>query len=151
MAGRVVLSQTRRQAETEAISPSGWVIVPPTASLEKSRSKVSAGNPPRGMVVELVPVPMPVLVMNPLKLSGVPVVMTLPLGSTRLPWPWRRPLGTWCASRACRTDPGRLTPSPGTGWKGPPFTKTRAVKGHEFGLDLSPEDKAALIAFLKTL
>jgi len=38
-----------------------------------------------------------------------------------------------------------------TGWKGPPFTKTRAVKGHEFGLDLSPEDKAALIAFLKTL
>lgn len=28
---------------------------------------------------------------------------------------------------------------------------TRAVKGHEFGLGLSPEDKKALIAFLKTL
>jgi mono/diheme cytochrome c family protein len=29
--------------------------------------------------------------------------------------------------------------------------KTRAVKGHEFGLDLSADDKRALIAFLKTL
>jgi RoxA-like, cytochrome c-like len=29
--------------------------------------------------------------------------------------------------------------------------KTRAVKGHEFGLDLSPGDKKSLIAFLKTL
>ncbi|HEX5733796.1 MAG TPA: hypothetical protein VF131_13250 [Blastocatellia bacterium] len=29
--------------------------------------------------------------------------------------------------------------------------KTRAVKGHEFGLNLSGEDKKALIAFLKTL
>jgi hypothetical protein len=29
--------------------------------------------------------------------------------------------------------------------------KTRAVKGHPFGLKLSPEDKRALIAFLKTL
>ena len=29
--------------------------------------------------------------------------------------------------------------------------KTRAVKGHSFGLNLSPEDKRALIAFLKTL
>jgi hypothetical protein len=29
--------------------------------------------------------------------------------------------------------------------------KTRAVKGHEFGLKLSPEDKTALIAFLRTL
>jgi len=29
--------------------------------------------------------------------------------------------------------------------------KTRAVKGHEFGMDLSFEDKKALIAFLKTL
>ena len=38
-----------------------------------------------------------------------------------------------------------------TGWKGPPGTKTRAVPGHEFGLDLSEEDKEALIAFLKTL
>ncbi|MDX1982522.1 MAG: di-heme oxidoredictase family protein [Bryobacteraceae bacterium] len=29
--------------------------------------------------------------------------------------------------------------------------KPRAVKGHEYGLDLSPEDKRALIAFLRTL
>ncbi|MEP7364606.1 MAG: hypothetical protein ABI972_15225 [Acidobacteriota bacterium] len=36
-----------------------------------------------------------------------------------------------------------------TGWLGP--NETRAVKGHEFGLKLKPEDKAALIAFLKTL
>jgi hypothetical protein len=48
-------------------------------------------------------------------------------------------------------DPKRLrddyVPS---GWKGP-GVKTRAVKGHEFGLDLSAADKRALIAFLKTL
>ena len=36
------------------------------------------------------------------------------------------------------------------GWKGPGVTH-RAVPGHEFGLDLSVEDKSALIAFLKTL
>jgi hypothetical protein len=30
-------------------------------------------------------------------------------------------------------------------------TKTRSIQGHEFGLDLSPSDKRALIAFLKTL
>jgi hypothetical protein len=29
--------------------------------------------------------------------------------------------------------------------------KTRAVKGHGFGLTLNLEDKAALIAFLKSL
>jgi hypothetical protein len=29
--------------------------------------------------------------------------------------------------------------------------KTRAVKGHEFGLQLAAEDKRALIVFLKTL
>ncbi len=38
-----------------------------------------------------------------------------------------------------------------TGWKGPPGTRTRAVKGHESGLDLSEGDRGALIAFLKTL
>jgi hypothetical protein len=37
-----------------------------------------------------------------------------------------------------------------TGWKGP-GVKTRAVKGHEYGLDLPDEDKKALIAFLRTL
>lgn len=38
-----------------------------------------------------------------------------------------------------------------TGWKGPYPTTTRAVKGHEFGLSLSPDERRALIAFLKTL
>lgn len=37
-----------------------------------------------------------------------------------------------------------------SGWKGPGI-KTRGVKGHEFGLDLSRDDKGALIAFLRTL
>ena len=48
-------------------------------------------------------------------------------------------------------DPNRLKDDyiP-TGFKG--FgVKTRAVRGHEFGLKLSVEDKQALIAFLKTL
>ena len=38
-----------------------------------------------------------------------------------------------------------------TGWKGPAGTTTRAVPGHRFGLNVSPEDRTALIAFLKTL
>ena len=37
-----------------------------------------------------------------------------------------------------------------TGYKGA-GVETRAVKGHEFGLNLSSSDRAALIAFLKTL
>lgn len=37
-----------------------------------------------------------------------------------------------------------------TGWRGRGI-KIRAVAGHPFGLDLSEEDKKALIAFLKTL
>jgi hypothetical protein len=37
-----------------------------------------------------------------------------------------------------------------TGFKGY-GVRTRAVKGHAFGLRLSPADKTALIAFLKTL
>lgn len=37
-----------------------------------------------------------------------------------------------------------------TGYKGY-ATETRAIKGHEFGLKLTPDDKRALIAFLKTL
>jgi hypothetical protein len=48
-------------------------------------------------------------------------------------------------------DPARLradfVPS---GFKGYKVT-SRAVPGHTFGLKLSAEDKAALIAFLKTL
>jgi hypothetical protein len=49
-------------------------------------------------------------------------------------------------------DPRRLGPAyQPTGWKGPPGTKARAVPGHRFGLNLSPDDRRALIAFLKTL
>lgn len=48
-------------------------------------------------------------------------------------------------------DPNRLKDDyVPTGFKGY-GVKTRAVKGHEFGLELSVEDKRALIAFLKTL
>lgn len=36
-----------------------------------------------------------------------------------------------------------------TGWKGP-GVRSRAVRGHEFGPDLFPEDRAAPIAFLNT-
>jgi cytochrome c peroxidase len=48
-------------------------------------------------------------------------------------------------------DPGRLKPDhePG-GWKGPGVTK-RAILGHRFGLALSAVDKAALLAFLRSL
>jgi len=37
-----------------------------------------------------------------------------------------------------------------TGFKGH-RVKTRAVKGHEFGLRLSADERRALIAFLRTL
>ncbi len=36
------------------------------------------------------------------------------------------------------------------GWS-PPGVKTRAIKGHEFGLNLSAEERTALIAFLRML
>jgi len=48
-------------------------------------------------------------------------------------------------------DPRRLSPDyVPTGWRAPGVSQ-RAVPGHEFGLDLAAEDKAALIAFLRTL
>jgi hypothetical protein len=48
-------------------------------------------------------------------------------------------------------DPARLKDDyVPTGWKGV-GVKTRAVKGHPYGLSLSAEDRGALIAFLKTL
>ena len=53
-------------------------------------------------------------------------------------------LDDWFDARRLKDD---YVPS---GWKGP-GVKTRAVKGHEFGLGLSPSDKGALIAFLNTL
>jgi hypothetical protein len=48
-------------------------------------------------------------------------------------------------------DPQRLRPAhvPG-GWKGPDVTN-RSIPGHQFGLSLSADDKAALLAFLRTL
>ncbi len=57
-----------------------------------------------------------------------------------------------CATLEDWFDPRRLHDDyQPTGWKGRPGTRARAVKGHEFGLDLSGEDNAALISFLKTL
>ena len=48
-------------------------------------------------------------------------------------------------------DPNRLRDDyVPTGFKGY-GVKTRAVKGHEFGLKLTAADKKALMAFLKTL
>jgi hypothetical protein len=52
-------------------------------------------------------------------------------------------LEDWFDSNRLRSD---YVP---TGWLGP--NDTRAVKGHEFGLKLKPDEKKALIAFLKTL
>ena len=57
----------------------------------------------------------------------------------------------WCASLEDWFDPKRLEDDhQPTGFK--PFgAQSYAVKGHPFGLDLSEEDRRALIAFLKTL
>jgi hypothetical protein len=57
----------------------------------------------------------------------------------------------WCASLEDWLDPHRTQDDyVPTGFK-PYGAKTFAVKGHPFGLDLSVEDRKALIAFLKTL
>lgn len=57
----------------------------------------------------------------------------------------------WCATLEDWLDPNRLNDDyVPTGFK--PYGKeTYAVKGHPFGLDLSPQEKKDLIAFLKTL
>lgn len=57
----------------------------------------------------------------------------------------------WCATLEDWFDPRRLNDDyiP-TGFK-PYGSKTYSVKGHTFGLDLPPEEKKDLIAFLKTL
>lgn len=57
---------------------------------------------------------------------------------------WVATIEDWFDARRLRND---YVP---TGFKGH-GVKTLAVKGHEFGLDLSAEDRKALIAFLKTL
>jgi hypothetical protein len=57
----------------------------------------------------------------------------------------------WCATLEDWFDPGRTRGDyVPTGFK-PYGAKTYAVKGHPFGLNLSAEDRRALIAFLKTL
>jgi mono/diheme cytochrome c family protein len=57
----------------------------------------------------------------------------------------------WCATLEDWFDPHRTRDDyVPTGFK-PCGAKTYAVKGHPFGLDLSAEDRKALIAFLKTL
>jgi hypothetical protein len=57
----------------------------------------------------------------------------------------------WCATLEDWFDPRRLRDDyVPTGFKGAGVA-TRAVKGHEFGLKLSAQDKQALIAFLNTL
>jgi len=56
-----------------------------------------------------------------------------------------------CATLEDWFDPARLREDyVPTGFKGY-GVRTRAVPGHEFGLGLSPDDKRALIAFLRTL
>ena len=59
--------------------------------------------------------------------------------------------GGWCATLDDWFDARRLRDDyVPTGFRRAGVA-TRAVKGHEFGLKLSTEDKQALVAFLKTL
>ncbi len=48
-------------------------------------------------------------------------------------------------------DPGRLSEEHVPGGYSPPGRKTRAVKGHEFGLKLTAPEREQLLAFLRTL
>jgi len=48
-------------------------------------------------------------------------------------------------------DPDRLNGSYVPGGYSPPGVKSRAIKGHEFGLKLNPEERVQLIGFLRTL
>lgn len=48
-------------------------------------------------------------------------------------------------------DPNRLNDTHVRGGWTPLGAKTRAIKGHDFGLELAPEERAQLIAFLRTL
>jgi hypothetical protein len=57
----------------------------------------------------------------------------------------------WSATLEDWFDPRRTQENyVSTGFR-PYGTKTSAVRGHPFGLKLAPEDRTALIAFLKTL
>lgn len=48
-------------------------------------------------------------------------------------------------------DPARLSDDHEPGGFSPPGVRKRAIPGHEYGLDLSREERAELIAFLRTL
>jgi hypothetical protein len=48
-------------------------------------------------------------------------------------------------------DPARLSDAHRPGGFAPPGTETAAIAGHEFGLDLTLEEREQLIAFLRTL
>ena len=48
-------------------------------------------------------------------------------------------------------DPDRLSETHVPGGFTPPQKRQRAIKGHEFGLKLAPEERVQLIAFLQTL
>ena len=48
-------------------------------------------------------------------------------------------------------DPARLSDAHQPGGFTPPGVPTRAIRGHEFGLELTLDERAALIAFLRTL
>lgn len=48
-------------------------------------------------------------------------------------------------------DPDRLNGTHNPGGFTPPGTPMRAIRGHEFGLDVTREERAELIAFLRTL
>lgn len=67
---------------------------------------------------------------------------------------WYRPRLTHDASLTSLEemfDPARLSPDyEPKGWSPPGVTK-RAVPGHTFGLNLNPREKAALLAFLRSL
>jgi hypothetical protein len=48
-------------------------------------------------------------------------------------------------------DPRRLQSDPVRGGFAPIGAESGAIPGHEYGLDLAPEEQAQLIAFLRTL
>jgi hypothetical protein len=48
-------------------------------------------------------------------------------------------------------DPDRLADTHEPGGFTPPDEPKRAIRGHEFGLELTPEERVELIAFLRTL
>jgi len=89
----------------------------------------------------------PKLTMNTLRGTGYYKVPSLKGVWYRGPFEHMGSVATledWFDARRLRDD---YVP---TGFVGYGIT-TRAVKGHEFGLSLSPEDKRALMAFLRTL